>query len=393
MKNPVVEASLYEELMASATRIGEIAESEAMEADRNATVSKNVINAIREEQIHRLLLPKDYGFPQIDFWTYADLIKKVSYHNVSAGWLSCFYSLHNAWVSYLPKDFRDEVIASDGFVADVFAPVGQIEECEGGYLLSGQWNFVSGILHSEWVALGALMHFDNPNVKEGAAACVRVADLTIVENWDSLGVRGSGSNTVIADKVFVKKEAILRMNNMQEQSRPPEAASGEAYDKDYLYYDMPWYPGFYIGFASMAVGGAERVVDEFKKNTAGRVRMNGQNEHESPTSQRVLAEISMELKSAQALLNEYIAQMYRDKDQPYNETEYKAMRAVLIKKCVEIAVRSLLTLGGHAVLKGNPIELFTRDLLTVGTHLSSLYEDAINLHGKKQFGFPVVTRG
>jgi len=393
MTSTVVELNLYEQLMASATKIGKIAEAEALEADKNATVSQNVINAIREEQIHRLLLPKEYGFPQIDFWTYADLIKKVSYHNLSAGWLACFYSLHNAWVSYLPKDFRDEVIASDGFVADVFAPVGQIEECEGGYLISGQWNFVSGILYSEWVALGVLMHFDNPNLKEGAGVCVRVSDLTIKENWDSLGVRGSGSHTVIADKVFVKKEAILRMSNMQEQSRPPEAALGQGYDKDYLYYDMPWFPGFYIGFASMAVGGAERVVEEFRKQTVGRVRMNGTNEHESPTSQRVLAEISMELKAAQALLNEYIAQMYRDKDQPYNEAEYKAMRASLIRKCVNIAVRSLLTLGGHAVLKGHPIELFTRDLLTVGTHLSSLYEDAVNIYGKKLFGFPVVTRG
>ena len=393
MTSPAVEANLYEELMASATRIGRIAEAEALEADKNATVSENVINAIREEQIHRLLLPKDYGFPQIDFWTYADLIKKVSYHNLSAAWLTCFYSLHNAWVSYLPKDFRDEVVASGGFTADVFAPVGKLEECEGGYLISGQWNFVSGILHSEWVALGALLQFEGKDVKEGAAACVRVADLTIIENWDALGVRGSGSHSVIADKVFVKKEAVLRMSNMQEQSRPPEAALGQPYDKDYLYYDMPWYPGFYIGFASMAVGGAERVVEEFRKSTEKRVRVSGVNEHESPTSQRVLAEISMELKAAQALLNEYIAQMYRDRDQPYNEAEYKAMRASLIRKCVDIAVRSLLTLGGHAVLKGHPVELFTRDLLTIGTHLSSLYEDAVNVYGKKLFGFPVVARG
>ena len=85
MTSTVVELNLYEQLMASATKIGKIAEAEALEADKNATVSQNVINAIREEQIHRLLLPKEYGFPQIDFWTYADLIKKVSYYNSSAG--------------------------------------------------------------------------------------------------------------------------------------------------------------------------------------------------------------------------------------------------------------------------------------------------------------------
>ncbi|HWL22483.1 MAG TPA: acyl-CoA dehydrogenase family protein [Ureibacillus sp.] len=384
---------LYADLMERATRIGKLAESEAMQADIDATVSQNVANAIRDEEIHRLLLPKEYGYPQIDFWTYSDFIRKVSYYNLSAAWITCFFSLHNAWVSYLPKKLRDEVVASDGFVADVFAPMGKIEEVEGGYLLSGQWNFVSGILYSEWVALGALMDFEGSGKKEGAGICVRVADLKIEKNWNSLGLRGSGSNTVIADKLFVTKDQILRMNNFQESSLPPEAALGQEYDKDYLYYNIPWFPGFYIGFASMAVGGAERIVDEFKKNTEKRVRLSGVNEHESPTSQRVLAEITMELHAAKALLNDYIANMYKDAGNPYNAGKYKAMRAALIEKSCNIGYRSLLTLGGHALLKGHPVELFTRDLMAIATHKSSLYEDAVNVYGKELFGFPIADRG
>lgn len=385
--------AVYEDLMARATRIGELAEAESAQAEIDATISQNVADAIRKEGIHRLLLPKEYGELQIDFKTYSDLIRKVSYYNLSAAWLTCFYSLHNAWVSYLPKPFRDEVVASEGFVADVFAPMGQLEEVEGGYLLSGKWNFVSGILYSDWVALGALVDFSGTGKKEGAGICVPVKDLKIEKNWNPLGLRGSGSNTVIAENLFVKHEQILRMSNMQESSRPPEAATGADYDKDYVFYDTPWFPGFYIGFASMAVGGAERVVEEFKKNTEKRVRMTGVHENESPTSQRVLAEITMELHAVKALLNEYITNMEKDGDQPYDAGKYKAIRAALIEKSCNIGYRSMLTLGSQAILKGHPVELFSRDLIAIATHKSSLYQDAVNAYGKELFGFDIPDRG
>lgn len=393
MIQTVEKKELYNDLMERATRIGKLAEYEAFQADLDGTISKNVADLIRSEQIHRLLLPKDYGYPQIDFWTYSDFVRKVSYYNLSAAWLTCFFSLHNGWVSYLPKNLRDEVVASDGFAADIFVPMGKLEEVEGGYLLSGQWNFVSGILYSQWVALGAFFDFEGNGKKEVVAICVNVDDIKTVKNWDSMGLRGTGSNTIIAENVFVTREQFIRLNDLQASSLPPEAKLGEEYDEDYLYYNIPWYPAFFIGFAAMAVGGAERVVEEFRKSTEKRVRISGANEQQSPGSQRVLAEITMELYAAKALLHDYIANMYEDAGNAYDPAKYKAIRASLIQKCSDIGYRSLLALGGHALLKGHPIEMFSRDLIAIATHRSSLYEDAVIEFGKELFGFPVTERG
>ncbi|WP_085990964.1 acyl-CoA dehydrogenase family protein [Oceanobacillus senegalensis] len=381
--------SLYEEIMEKGKRIGQLAEKEAEQADLNATVSTNVADAIRTEEIHRLLLPKDYGYPQLDWKTYVDFIGTVGYHNLSAAWLTCFFSLHNAWVSYLPKPLRDEVVESDGFVADVFAPIGKVEACDGGYRVSGTYHFVSGINYSEWVGVGAFMQFEDADKPERVGICLNVNDLEIQENWNSLGLRGSGSNTLIVDNVFVKPEAILRFNKIIECSQPPE----EDFDQDYLYYNTPFYPGFYVGFAAMAVGGAHRVIDEFTKHTAGRVRFSGVKENESPSSQRVLAELSMEMEAVDALMNQYIALMERDKGGPYEGARYKAIRASIIDKCVHIGVKSLLTLGGHALLKGHPVELFTRDLMAIATHITSLYEDAVTGYGRHLFGIDTGIQG
>jgi hypothetical protein len=55
-----------EDLLAGAERIGKLAEQEALEAEKNATISQNVVNLIKETQISRMMLPKKYGGPQAD---------------------------------------------------------------------------------------------------------------------------------------------------------------------------------------------------------------------------------------------------------------------------------------------------------------------------------------
>lgn len=385
----VEKVALYESIMKKAKRIGEAAELEALEADHNSTISQRIVDIIREEEIHRLILPKEFGHPQLDWRTYVDLVKTVGYYNLSAAWLTYFFSLHNAWVCYYPKHIRDEVINQGGFVADIFAPISKVEPVEGGYLVSGRYNFVSGINFCDWVGVGAMMKFEDSEKPERVGILLKVADLELIKNWDSLGLRGSGSNTIIADKVFVKPDAILRFNKIIEKSQPPY----EDFDQDYLYYNTPFYPGFYVGFAAMAVGGAERVVAEFEKHTLGRIRFSGINEKNSPTSQRVLAKLKMELLSAQCLLEEYIKNMEADKGGPYEGAKYKAIRAEIIDKCTQIGFKALLTLGAHALLKGHPVELFTRDLIAISTHITSLYEDGILGYGRHLFGVETNIQG
>jgi alkylation response protein AidB-like acyl-CoA dehydrogenase len=215
----------------------------------------------------------------------------------------------------------------------------------------------------------------------------------VVKNWDTFGLRGTGSNQVKVDNVFVPNNRILRLDHADKFSRPPE----EDYDQDYLFYNAPFYATFYLGFPAIALGGAERILKEFKTLTEQRVRLvDGVRESESPRSQRVLAEMSMQYHAADALMDKYIKLLNESRHKPADEFlrgEFFAIRTSIIKTCADIAVRALLTLGGGALYKGSTVEIFIRDILSVATHKTSLYEDSVAAYGLELFGFDGGVRG
>ncbi|MCM3652529.1 acyl-CoA dehydrogenase family protein [Metabacillus litoralis] len=388
----VKEEVTAEQILAGAEKIGKLAEAEAKEAERNATISENVINLIKETQISRLMLPKKYGGPQIDLQTFAKMVRTVANYNISAAWLTYLYPLHNVLPSYLPPKGRDEIVNQGGLICDVFAAVGKAEKDGDGYRISGTWNFASGCLYSDWLGLGVAIRFDDQEKPEVCLPILKASDIQIVENWDTFGLRGSGSNQVIADNVYVPMERILRLNAADRTGRPPE----EDYDKDYPLYHVPFFPAFYLGFPNMALGGAERILSEFKTLTEKRVRlMDGVRESESPRSQRVLAEMTTEFHAAEALMDKYIRLLenYEKDGKKTGRAEFFAIRTKIIKICTDIAVRALLTLGGAALYKGGTMELFIRDILSVATHKTSLYEDSVAAYGKEVFDYESGIRG
>ena len=387
------ETTVFEQLLESAHELGRLAEKEAPTSELNATVSKNFINLLKSSKISRLMLPKEFGEPQVTLKQFSDIVRTVSSYNISAGWLTYLYPLHNILPAYLPRPTREKIVTSQGLICDVFAAVGTAEKVEGGYIINGTWNFASGVNYCEWIGLGVAADVDDSAKKQIVMPIFHRSQVKVVENWDTFGLRGSGSNQVKVDNVFVANDWILRLDHADKFSRPPE----ENYDKDYLFYDAPFYATFYLGFPAIALGGAKRILQEFKSSTEQRVRLvDGVRESESPRSQRVFAEISMQYHAADALMDKYLNLLVESRNKENSEFlrgEFFAIRTSIIKICTEIAVRTLLTLGGGALYKGSPIEMFIRDILSVATHKTALYEDSVAAYGLELFGFESGVRG
>ena len=133
-----------EALLEGARRVGELAESQAKQAEEDASVSSEVVELMKEVGITQMMVPKNQGGPDVSLRTFVKVLRKVANYNVSAAWLTFLYPLHNMLPAYLPKESQEKIYNDGGLIADIFAAVGEAERVEGGYRVSGKWNFVSG---------------------------------------------------------------------------------------------------------------------------------------------------------------------------------------------------------------------------------------------------------
>lgn len=380
-----------EELLQKAKEVGELAEKHALQTDIDAKLPDEVIEKIKEAGFQKLLRPKAYGGQNLDYHTFGDIIRTVANYSVSAAWLTYFCIIHETWPAFLPKQGRDELYGSDALMADVFAPVGKVTDDGEGYRLSGMWNFCSGILWCDWVALGAVHKMQDAAEPELSLFIVNKKELEVITNWDTIGLRGTGSNAVKVDNVYVPPHYVFPLSRVLKGATAPDGN----YEEDYQIFNVPYLAFFLAGFQQIAIGGVERLIRNFKEKTEGRIRIynNNTNEKNAGTAQRTLAELNVQLTALKALSKEYAARLHYYQDHGIRELEEEereqlfAMRSYIAKTTSEMATRILITLGGNSVYKNDSTERFVRDVLAVAAHPSHQYEDAMAGYGSAILGF------
>lgn len=380
----------HEEMIKRAEYIGQVAEAELFEAERNGGYSSKLKDAIHEAQIHRLPRPKRYGGLGMTQRTVSDVVKTVARHSVSGAWLTYFMPLHESWIALLPPEGREEVYSEDKFIADIFFPIGKVEYVEGGVLLSGQWNWGSGIDFCEWIGLGAIV--DVPGTTVGPQPClvtIRVSEGKVIRNWDTFGLRGTGSNGIAVDKVFVPWRRVLPVASVKESSIPP---TGD-YDADEAVYRVPFMPVFAMGFNAICVGATQRLQQELHRRIRQRQRvLLGYQEWESQVAQRNLGEVATTVDQIEAMYELYHKQIddWRIAGTPSVSTEEKnrlaAWRSVIARTASQVGFRTLELLGGAATYKGDLVEVFARDLFMISIHVTQIYEDHMMFYGRTQYG-------
>lgn len=381
-----------DEFLARAETIGKVAEEGAVEADKNRDISPRLVQTIKNAQIPDLWKPKSHGGLGADIHTYYEMIRIIARHNMVAGWLSYFFSIHEVWVSYMSPEGRDELLGSGELIGDVLAPVGKVEKDGDGYRISGQWNFASGVRHCGWIGLGGVTQLPDGDAPEYCIFAVPVSECEIIDNWDTLGLRGTGSHGVSPNGAYVPPHRVLAASRVFGSGAP----MGGEFDASEPMYRMPFLPFFASAFTAVCLGGAERMVQEFKQRTATRTRVftGGTSAATSGPMPAVMARLQMQFFEMEGLSERYnnILQDWLENNQTTNSPEEKAMmyalRGQMARAGVSIATEASQALGAMALFKGDPVEMFTRDLMTIGAHASHLYEDAMSVYGGTVFGGP-----
>ena len=196
----------------------------ASEAARQLT--PEVLALLRESGMLRILQPKRWGGMELDFVSVFDIPEVVGRGDSSVAWNVGNLSIHHWMLALFDPKAQEEVWGEnpDAIIASGIAyPQGRGRKVDGGIVLSGYWNFSSGVDPSTWNQLACIVR-DGDKVIDHRMCMVPRKDFTIIDDWDTLGMRGTGSKSVKVDEVFIPDYRSLSMYTARGGSDYPGAA-------------------------------------------------------------------------------------------------------------------------------------------------------------------------
>jgi alkylation response protein AidB-like acyl-CoA dehydrogenase len=255
-------------LVNSALALGELIESQADEAETSCTMTQAVVDAIEETGLFRLSTPKELGGLEADVDTVAAICEAISFADGATGWAFAQNTITGAYLSYIdPQSARPFAATRAG--AGHFAPLGIANEVDGGYQVSGNWQFASGSGHAEFMGGGAIIMRDGEvaSMEGGKLPVIGFfvpADRAILKgNWDTMGLRGTGSYDYEIPEVFVEAGATWNIN----MGYAPHQSGGACFALGPQAYGS-------IGTCGWALGVASRALHEIAEIAkAGRARL------------------------------------------------------------------------------------------------------------------------
>lgn len=239
----------------------------ADQIDAQKELPQELISAMREAGLFRMTVPRAWGGPELDPMTQFEILEMLAaadgsvawcaYTGASSGYFSCFLD---------PEVGREMYADIDVITAGAPAMTGKAEQVDGGYKIKGRWSFGSGVANAKWV-LGGCIH-----TKDGAPvlnahgkptafiAFLPGEDVTVIDNWNTIGMRGTGSHDYEVVDLFVPTERTFNLMTS------PIRQAGALYQLRTM---------IFFNHAALALGVARGAMEAFKTYAVGKDTRSG----------------------------------------------------------------------------------------------------------------------
>jgi 3-hydroxy-9,10-secoandrosta-1,3,5(10)-triene-9,17-dione monooxygenase len=202
-----VVASTDINLVAAATALIPTLRSRSAETDALARLPDATITDLEKAHLFDMLVPKMYGGLQCSPRTFMDVVVELGRGDGSAAWTVALLST-STWMAaaLYPKHVVDEVFSGGNFrTGGVLAPrTVKAKRVDGGVLIEeGSWSFNSGVYHAQWDILSIPIFDESGQFIDSGSALIPISQVTLLHDWDTIGLRGSGSTSVAVKDLFI----------------------------------------------------------------------------------------------------------------------------------------------------------------------------------------------
>jgi alkylation response protein AidB-like acyl-CoA dehydrogenase len=337
----------------------EVIEQRRQEFGEQQFVPKDIIDEFKKAGIYRAATPKRFGGDGLRPSEFLRIIERISTVDASAGWVASFGSA-NVYLAALPLESQAKLYA-DGpdvaFAGGLF-PVQKAERVPGGWNVAGEWKFSSGCKGADILGVGLV----GSEATEGKplTALLRPEDVEIVENWNVIGLHGTGSHDLRVHGKFVSDEWTF-------------VRGGQATVDEPLYrYPTVAYAAQVLAVVNLGAGRA--ALDYAIKTGSGRTGITGAPKlADRPYYRMDVATAEAELRSARAFFYEISDEVYAtvEAGDPVTDVQKALLRlaSTHVAKIGAKAVQTAYTLSGTAAIYDtNPMQRYLRDASVVTQH-------------------------
>jgi 3-hydroxy-9,10-secoandrosta-1,3,5(10)-triene-9,17-dione monooxygenase len=383
--------------------IPEIRDQQA-EAERIGTHTEALDRKFEQAGFYRTLQPRRFGGYEFDLPTFWKVTLAIATGDPGTGW-GVTLGAHHALVlaAYFPEDGQRDVFGPTGNYHGPHRapPTGIAEPVDGGYVVSGSWDYCSGAPHSTHVMVNAIRDgADGQDARGAPQALVAViprAEVTIVDDWGNgatLGMNSSGSNTVRVDHVFVPE----RRTTAWDWTRWTRPAPGAALHGNPLYCGRI-YALYHGGLVVPVIGAARAALDEYEqiiltKNTHMPPQVP---RYTHPDHQRPYGYALALTDSAEALLL-HVAELFMeystrwvDGGEPFSREDDARLFAML-QQSGQLAARAIdvifASASSSAAKQGQRIQRYYRDVAMYHGHIAAQYLNITTEVARIHFGLP-----
>lgn len=350
------------------------------------------IAELKAAGLHRICQPARFGGHETALDEASDVVAMLSRGCASTGWVTGVYTDHQILVGMFNPQAADDVWGDnpDALISAGFTPGGTTEVVDGGWTLTGEWGWSSGCDHADWLILVTMLPSGEGGQKEPNYCLVPRAEVSIADDWQVMGLAGTGSKTVSTEKAFIAAHRTL----------PLRLAAGGGVMRGQIgapaLYRLPHSPCVPFLLVAPSLGIAESllalVIDDMKTRASRGVTI-GQYQ----SLQLHIAESAAEIDSARLLMmrdtRAAMDTMHADRELTLDErSRNRRDHAYVVRLCRQAVDRLFTAVGGQGIFLDNVAQRKFRDIHAVSAHLALNWDIAGTTYGRVALGLEPQAR-
>jgi len=350
-------------------------------------VPAQTIAEYHDAGILRILQPKRFGGMQGRFSLFSRIVEELTYGCASSAWVYAVLAEHQWIIAQYPEKAQIDVWGDDpeAVASSSLAPRAAARRVAGGWRLSGRFPFSSGCDYAQWAILGAFLG-EAGDPRHIAYLLAPLADVEIVDDWQVLGLAGTGSKSLVLHDVFIPQHRCVMVSDLFAGTPP-----GALVHPEYPVLRAP--RGFLVSYSlpPVCIALGQRALDVACAELARRVSRGVTKLAESEVVQMAIGEAAAAIDAATLLLHTGRDGSTAAVSSGRKITEAEALRArrdmVYAQHQVGRAVDRLCELdGARWVYDFDELGQIRRDIMTILTHHAASRPAAMAPYGKMLLG-------